>query len=38
MPLERWIGLSLVWIAIVVLTVDSIRHARRGVSDVGAVA
>ncbi len=37
MPLERWIGFSLVWIALVVLTVDSIRHARRGVSDVGAV-
>ncbi len=37
MPLERWIGFSLVWIALIVLTVDSIRHARRGVSDVGAV-
>ncbi len=37
MPLERWIGFSLVWVALIVLTVDSIRHARRGVADVGAV-
>lgn len=38
MPLERWIGFSLVWLALIVLTVDSIRHARRGVvEDVGAV-
>ena len=29
MPLERWIGFSLVWLALIVLTVDSLRHARR---------
>ncbi|MFD4959510.1 EamA family transporter RarD [Microbacterium sp. NPDC058389] len=31
MPLERWIGFALVWIALIVLTVDSILHARRRV-------
>ena len=31
MPLERWIGFGLVWLALVVLTVDSVRHARRPV-------
>ncbi|HEX5729236.1 MAG TPA: EamA family transporter RarD [Microbacterium sp.] len=37
MPLERWIGFGLVWLALVVLTVDSLIFARRarGVSDVG---
>ncbi len=37
MPLERWIGFGLVWIALIVLTVDSLLFARRGrgVSDVG---
>ncbi len=37
MPLERWIGFGLVWIALIVLTVDSLVYARRGraVSDVG---
>jgi len=37
MPLERWIGFSLVWLALIVLTVDSLVFARRarGVSDVG---
>ncbi|MCT9818962.1 EamA family transporter RarD [Microbacterium sp. W1N] len=30
MPLERWIGFGLVWLALVVLMVDSVRHARRG--------
>lgn len=29
MPLERWIGFGLVWIALAVLTADSLRHARR---------
>ena len=29
MPLERWIGFALVWLALVVLTVDSVRAARR---------
>ncbi len=28
MPLERWIGFSLVWIALVVLSVDALRHRR----------
>lgn len=37
MPLERWIGFGLVWIALIVLTIDSLVNARRaqGVSDVG---
>jgi chloramphenicol-sensitive protein RarD len=30
MPVERWIGFALVWVALVVLTVDSVRAARRG--------
>ncbi|GAA1687366.1 EamA family transporter RarD [Microbacterium sediminicola] len=44
MPAERWIGFSLVWVALIVLTVDSLAAARRsrragkdavpGVSDV----
>lgn len=36
MPLERWIGFGLVWLALVVLSVDSLVFARRGrgVSDV----
>ena len=34
MPLERWIGFGLVWVALMVLTVDSVLHARR--SRVGA--
>ncbi|WP_439591849.1 EamA family transporter RarD [Microbacterium sp.] len=29
MPLERWIGFSLVWVALIVLASDSIIHARR---------
>ena len=29
MPLERWIGFGLVWVALTVLTVDSLLHARR---------
>ena len=37
MPLERWIGFALVWLALIVLTVDSLLFARRarGESDVG---
>jgi len=31
MPLERWIGFGLVWVALVVLSVDSLQHARRPV-------
>lgn len=29
MPLERWIGFGLVWLALVVLMADTLRHARR---------
>ncbi|MGW9114234.1 EamA family transporter RarD [Microbacterium sp. NPDC055683] len=29
MPVERWIGFAIVWVALVVLTVDMVRHARR---------
>ncbi|MEH3090285.1 MAG: EamA family transporter RarD [Microbacterium arborescens] len=29
MPIERWVGFGLVWLALVVLTVDSLRAARR---------
>ena len=37
MPLERWIGFALVWVALVLLSVDSLRHARRArtAGDVG---
>jgi chloramphenicol-sensitive protein RarD len=37
MPLERWIGFGLVWVALIVLSVDSVVFSRRarGVSDVG---
>jgi len=37
MPLERWIGFALVWLALVVLTIDSLLFSRRarGISDVG---
>ncbi len=36
MPLERWIGFALVWVALVVLSVDSVVSSRRArnVSDV----
>lgn len=43
MPLERWIGFGLVWVALIVLTVDSLQHAgrgrarRAGVSDVAEI-
>lgn len=30
MPPERWVGFGLVWLALVVLTADSLRAARRG--------
>lgn len=29
MPLERWIGFALVWLALTILTADSLIHARR---------
>ena len=29
MPLERWIGFGLVWVALVVLTVDMVLAVRR---------
>ena len=37
MSLPRWIGFGLIWAALIVLTVDSLRHARRSrdVTDVG---
>lgn len=36
MPIERWVGFGLVWVALVLLSVDSLRHARRArVADVG---
>lgn len=36
MPLERWIGFGLVWVALIVLSIDSVLFSRRarGVSDV----
>ena len=36
MSLERWIGFGLVWLALIILTVDSLVYARRArdVSDV----
>ena len=39
MPLERWIGFALVWVALVLLSVDSLRHARRAraAGDVGGL-
>lgn len=38
MPPERWIGFALVWVALILLTADSLRHARRvRVDDLGAV-
>lgn len=36
MPLERWIGFSLVWVALIVLSVDSLRAARRSRGSAGA--
>ncbi|MCR2785033.1 MULTISPECIES: EamA family transporter RarD [unclassified Microbacterium] len=39
MPPERWVGFALVWVALILLTVDSLRHARRvrGVDDLSAI-
>jgi chloramphenicol-sensitive protein RarD len=38
MPLARWAGFTLVWIALVVLTVENVRHQRRAtVPDTDAV-
>jgi len=28
MPLERWIGFSLVWVALVILSIDALTHRR----------
>ena len=36
MPLERWLGFGLVWVALIVLTVDSLLHARRARSALAA--
>lgn len=33
MPTSRWIGFSLVWLALVVFTVDVVRHSRRPVAE-----
>jgi len=33
MPLERWIGFALVWLALLVFTVDVVRHSRRPVAE-----
>ncbi|MDZ8201381.1 EamA family transporter RarD [Microbacterium sp. SSW1-59] len=41
MPLERWIGFALVWIALAVLSIDSViaaRGSRRAVADVADLA
>lgn len=40
MPPERWVGFALVWVALIVLSIDSVRHARRprGVDDVAEIA
>jgi len=38
MPPARWWGFGLVWVALVVLTVDGLRHARRAVPRVAAPA
>ncbi|BDV29814.1 EamA family transporter RarD [Microbacterium terricola] len=37
MPLERWIGFALVWVALIVLTVDSLVAARRSRAAVAEV-
>ena len=29
MPLERWIGFGIVWVALILLTVDMVRHESR---------
>ena len=39
MPLERWVGFGLVWVALIILSVDSVLFSRRGrgVSDVASL-
>ncbi len=37
MPLERWIGFALVWLALVVLTAEAVVHRRRALRDRRAV-
>jgi chloramphenicol-sensitive protein RarD len=32
MPLDRWVGFGLVWLALVVFTVDIVRHTRRPIA------
>jgi chloramphenicol-sensitive protein RarD len=29
MPVERWVGFAIVWVALIILTVDMLRHGRR---------
>ncbi|WP_446723888.1 EamA family transporter RarD [Microbacterium sp. CPCC 204701] len=38
MPLERWIGFGLVWVALTVLTADSLLHTRRARMAAASVA
>lgn len=41
MPPERWIGFGLVWVALVILTIDSfiaVRRGRAAASDIGEIA
>jgi chloramphenicol-sensitive protein RarD len=38
MPAGRWVGFALVWVALAILTVDSLRHHRRGVRLTAEVA
>lgn len=38
MPVERWIGFGLVWVALALLTIDSVIAARRGRSSASDVA
>lgn len=37
MPIERWIGFGLVWVALIVLTIDSLRHAGRRPKNVAEI-
>jgi chloramphenicol-sensitive protein RarD len=37
MPLERWIGFALVWLALVVLTVEAVVHGRRALRERRAI-
>jgi chloramphenicol-sensitive protein RarD len=38
MPAGRWVGFALVWVALAVFTVDSLRHHRRGLRLMAEVA